>query len=155
MFGDISSAGHKTFSRRQLFCPTRAPAGKIHGREALMIQLSEVQRQAVERGEPVLASVAGKEFVLLRSDVYRPVQAAWQLEQMGREAWPVLQELFLAEAPECEYFLAAVVRLQDVASSHRLTALLAAARNPDANVRSRLLELLEEIPGELRGEVLR
>jgi hypothetical protein len=74
---------------------------------------------------------------------------------MGQEAWPVLRELLLAVAPECEYFLGAVVRLEGVAPQHRLTALLAAARNPDSNVRSRMLELLEEMPGELRGQVLR
>jgi hypothetical protein len=79
------------------------------------------------------------------------VEAAWQLEQIGREAWPVLRELILAGAQECEYFLAAVVRLEGVPPEQRLTALLAAARNPDANVRSRLLELLEEMPGDLRG----
>src|SRR5437773_2595916 len=42
------------------------------------------------------------------------VESAWQLEQMGREAWPVLRELLLAGAPECEYFLGAVVRLEGV-----------------------------------------
>lgn len=229
-----------------------------------MIELSEAQHQAVERGEPVRACMGDKEFVLLRADLYRRVQAvletergviaaghtrgpvtapeplealpadgipgvvrlpadrfeeirelviddrersawqgaiaeaqrsraplalsgepiapasarqtlraaleryrrpdgyeghlveaAWQLEQMGREAWPVLRELLLAETAECEYFLAAVVRLQGVAPQQRLSALLAAARHSDANVRSRLLELLEEIPGELRGDVLR
>ena len=83
------------------------------------------------------------------------VEAAWQLEQMGREAWPVLRDLVLAEAQECEHFLGAVVRLEGVAPPQRLTALLAAARNPDPNVRSRLLELLEEMPGDLRREVLR
>ena len=221
-----------------------------------MIELSEVQRQAVERGEPVLACVAGKEFVLLHFDVYRRVEAvleaervmiaaghtrgpvtapeplealpadgipgvsqlpadrfeeiqelviddrersawhgaiaeaqlseepkatasarqtlrtaleryrrpdgyeghlveaAWQLEQLGREAWPVLRELLLAGAQESEYFLGAVVRLEGIAPQHRLTALLAAARNPDTNVRSRILELLEEVPGRLRGKVL-
>jgi hypothetical protein len=82
------------------------------------------------------------------------VEAAWQLEQMGREAWPVLRDLVLAGALECEYFLGAVVRLEGVAPQHRLPALLAAARNPDANVRSRLLELLEEMPNDQRREVL-
>jgi hypothetical protein len=83
------------------------------------------------------------------------VEVAWQLEQIGWEAWPVLRELVLAGAPEGEYFLGAVVRLEGVAPQRRLNALLAAARNPGANVRSRLLELLEEMPGDLRGEVLR
>jgi hypothetical protein len=83
------------------------------------------------------------------------VEAAWQLEQMGQDAWPVLRDLVLEGASEVEYFLAAVVRLDGVAPQRRLTALLAAARNPDANVRSRLLELLEEMPAELRGVVLR
>ena len=83
------------------------------------------------------------------------VEAAWQIGQMGPEAWPVLRDLILAGGPECEYFLGAAVRLEGIASQDRLTTLLAAARNPDANVRSRLLELLEEMPGFLRAEVLR
>ncbi len=82
------------------------------------------------------------------------VEAAWQLEQIGSEAWPVLKELILTGAQECEYFLGAVCRLKSVATHHRLTALLAAARNADENVRSRLLELIEEMPGDLRGEVM-
>jgi hypothetical protein len=242
----------------------------MDGKETAMIELNEDQRRAMERGEPVLACVAGRELVLLRTEVYRRVravlevergviaaghtrgpvtapapleglptdgipdvvqlpadrlaeiqelvtddrersawhgaiaqaqeswardnpnqddplseepnatavarqilraaleryqrpdgyegylvEAAWQLEQMGREAWPVLRDLLLAASQECEYFLGTVVRLEGVAPQERLTALLAAARNPDANVRSRLLELLEEMPGELRGEVLR
>jgi hypothetical protein len=83
------------------------------------------------------------------------VEAAWQLEQMGWQAWSVLRELVLTRTQEVEYFLGAVVRLEGVGAQQRLTALLAAARNPDANVRSRLLELLEEMPGDLRGVVLR
>jgi hypothetical protein len=83
------------------------------------------------------------------------VEAAWELGQIGWEAWPVLRELVLAGIPECEYFLGALVRLEGVSPQRRLTALLAAARNPDANVRSRLLELLDEMPDNLRGEVLR
>jgi hypothetical protein len=83
------------------------------------------------------------------------VEAAWQLEQLGPDAWPVLRDLLLAGAQEGEYFLGAAVRLEDVAPQDRLTGLLAAACNPDANVRSRLLELLEEMPGEVREEVLR
>src|SRR5205085_9414217 len=65
------------------------------------------------------------------------VEAAWQFEQMGREAWPVLRDLLLAGPPECEYFLGAAVRLEGVTPQDCLPALLAAARNPDANVRSR------------------
>jgi hypothetical protein len=83
------------------------------------------------------------------------VEAAWQLEQMGQGAWPVLRDLILAGAQECEYFLGAVVRLEGVAPKDCSLTLLAAARNPDANVRSRLLELLKEMPGDLRREVLR
>lgn len=82
------------------------------------------------------------------------VEAAWQLEQIGWEAWPVLQELVLAGLSECEYFLGAVVRLGDVSPQTRCTVLLAAARNPDRNVRSRLLELLDEMPNNLRRNVL-
>ncbi len=82
------------------------------------------------------------------------VDAAWELEQLGVAAWHVLRELILSQAQECEYFLGAVVRLEGVAPQERLIILRAAACNPDGNVRSRLLELLEEMPGELRGKVL-
>src|SRR5258707_1166048 len=61
------------------------------------------------------------------------VEAAWQLEQIGREAWPVLRELASASVPECEYFLATMVRLQGVPAGERRQVLLAGARNPDAN----------------------
>ncbi len=88
------------------------------------------------------------------------VEAAWQLEQSGADAWPVLRELVLEGAPECESFLGAIVRVEGVTRGERLVALLAAARNPDANVRSRLLELrllelLDEMPDDPRGDVLR
>jgi hypothetical protein len=83
------------------------------------------------------------------------VEAAWQLEQIGSDAWPALRELIMEGIHECEYFLGTVVRLKSVSLHDRLTVLLAAARNRDANVRSRLLELLDEIPGALRREVLR
>jgi hypothetical protein len=83
------------------------------------------------------------------------VEAAWQLEQIGQEAWPALRELLLAGPPECEYFLGAAARVKGVAPQDRLTILLAAARNRHANVRNRLLELLWEMPDELRPEVLR
>src|SRR5438105_2428692 len=32
------------------------------------------------------------------------VEAAWQLEQVGEDAWPVLRWLAYAGIPECEYF---------------------------------------------------
>jgi hypothetical protein len=83
------------------------------------------------------------------------VEAAWQLEQMGWEAWPVLRELVLEGVPEVEYFLGAAVRLEGVAPQRRLTVLLAAARHPASDVRSRLLELSDEMPGSLRAAVLR
>lgn len=82
------------------------------------------------------------------------VEAAWRLERIGWEAWPVLRELVLAGSQEGEFFLGAIVRLEGVAPPHRLTVLLAAARNPNANIRGRLLELLEEMPDDLRGAVL-
>src|SRR5207248_1587918 len=50
------------------------------------------------------------------------VEAAWKLEQIGSEAWPVLRDLVFSETPECEYFLGAVVRLEGVPPQHRLTA---------------------------------
>jgi hypothetical protein len=112
-------------------------------REALIAGAGQILRGALERYR--------------RPDGYEGylVEAAWQLEQLGREAWPVLRDLILAGGHECEYFLSAVGRLDGVAPQHRLMALLAAARNPDANVRSRLLELIEEMPNELREKVLR
>jgi hypothetical protein len=83
------------------------------------------------------------------------VEAAWQLEEIGPPSWPVLRELLRSMGTECEYFLAAVVRLEGIAPQYRLSALLDAARNPDANVRSRLLELLDEMSGDVREQVLR
>jgi hypothetical protein len=83
------------------------------------------------------------------------VEAAWQLEQIGLDAWPVLRDLVVTGMPESEFFLGAVVRLEGVAARDRLAALLAAATNPDANVRSRLLELVEEMPGDMPKRVLR
>lgn len=83
------------------------------------------------------------------------VQAAWEIEQLGCEAWPALSDLVMKGGPECEHFLGAVVRLEDVDPQARRNALLTAARNPHPDVRSRLLELLEEMPDQLRAEVLR
>ncbi len=120
--------------------------------------------RAVQRlsEDPMATAVAGQ---ILRNALERYrcpggyeghlVEAAWQLEQMGPEAWPALRELVVAGAQECEYFLGAVVRLEGVVPNDRLATLLAAACNPDANVRSRLLELLEEMPSYFRAEVLR
>ena len=85
----------------------------------------------------------------------RLVEAAWEVEQIGPEAWPALWDLVMDGGPECEYFLGAVVRLEGVDPQARRKALLTAARNPHPDVRSRLLELLEEMPDELRAEVLR
>jgi hypothetical protein len=82
------------------------------------------------------------------------VDAAWEIEQIGREVWPALWDLVMEGGPECEHFLGTVVRLEGVDPQARLKALLTAARNPDPDVRSRLLELLEEMPAELRAEVL-
>ncbi|MGH7221922.1 MAG: hypothetical protein ACRELF_01710 [Gemmataceae bacterium] len=92
-----------------------------------------------------------------RPDGYegRLVEAAWRLEQIGLEAWPVLREQVVSGIPECEFFLGVVARLEGVVPQQRLAVLQAAARNPNANVSSRLLELLEEMPDNLRGEVLR
>lgn len=82
------------------------------------------------------------------------VEAAWQLEQLGPGAWQVLRKLANENIPECEYFLGAIVRAQGVPPEERQGALLAAARNPDPNSRSRLLELLGEMPRDLRWDVL-
>jgi hypothetical protein len=83
------------------------------------------------------------------------VESAWQLEQLGRDAWPVLRKLAQSGELECELFLDVIVRLDGVTPNQRATALLAAARNPNPNVRSRVLELVEEMPHDLRREVLR
>jgi hypothetical protein len=62
-------------------CSARPLAGNMRGKEAAMIELNEEQRQAVGRGEPVLAGVAGGEFVLLRSEVYRRIRAVLEVER--------------------------------------------------------------------------
>ena len=46
-----------------------------------MIELNEEQRQAVERGEPVLVCAAGREIVLLRCEVYRRIRAVLEVER--------------------------------------------------------------------------
>jgi hypothetical protein len=91
-----------------------------------------------------------------RADGYEGhlVEAAWQLELMGREAWPALSELASARVPECEFFLDAMIRTGGVPPQDRRRAFLAAAKNPDANTRSRLLELLDDLAGDLRNDVL-
>jgi hypothetical protein len=53
----------------------------MHAREALMIELNEEQRQAVERGEPVLARASGTEVILLRCEVYRRIRAVLEVER--------------------------------------------------------------------------
>jgi hypothetical protein len=119
-------------SQQQSDSPSRRPKTKAE----------EILREAIERYR--------------RPDGYEGylVEAAWQLEQIGSDAWPALRELVMAGIHECEYFLGTVVRLQGVPPHDRLTVLLAAARNRDANVRSRLLELLDEIPLAMRRDVL-
>lgn len=82
------------------------------------------------------------------------VQAAWQLEQIGKEAWPALSELVFARLPECEFFLGAMARIEGVPSRDRRSVVLTAAKNPDVNVRSRLLELIDELPAGLAREVV-
>ncbi len=82
------------------------------------------------------------------------VEAAWQLEQLGRDAWPVLTTMAYARIPECEFFVATMIRIDGVPWPERRGALLAVAANPSANTRSRLLELADELPHELRQEVL-
>jgi hypothetical protein len=82
------------------------------------------------------------------------VEAAWQLDQIGKDAWPALSELAFSRLPECEFFLGAMVRIGGVPSEDRRSVLLDAATNRDANVRSRLLELLGELSHDLSREVL-
>jgi hypothetical protein len=79
------------------------------------------------------------------------VETAWQLELIGKDAWLPLVEV--ARYPECEFFLGTMVRLEGVESDDRRSGLLAVAKNPDLNVRSRLLELLDEIPVALRRDL--
>ena len=83
------------------------------------------------------------------------LEAAVLLETFGQEAWPVLENLAQSGVAECEYFVAAIVRLRAVEASEKRSALLALARNSDPNTRSRLLELLDELPREFRKEILR
>ena len=82
------------------------------------------------------------------------VEAAWQLEQIGKDAWPILAEIARARIPECEYFLADMIRAEGVSLTEQLSVLRAAARNPDANVRSRLLELASELPLDLKHKIV-
>jgi hypothetical protein len=46
-----------------------------------MIELNEDQRQAVQRGEPVLVSVSGKRSVLLRTEVYHRIRKVLEVER--------------------------------------------------------------------------
>src|SRR5436190_466917 len=46
-----------------------------------MIQLTEQQRQVLERGEPMGASWEGRDVVLLRSDIYRRIQSILEVER--------------------------------------------------------------------------
>ena len=91
-----------------------------------------------------------------RADGYEGhlMEAAWQLEQMGRDAWPVLSGVAFAHVPECEFFLGAMIRVGGVSWRDRRRALLAAARNPSANTRNRLFELLDELPAKMRMDLL-
>ncbi|MBI1915076.1 MAG: hypothetical protein HYS12_10115 [Planctomycetes bacterium] len=82
------------------------------------------------------------------------VEAAWQLEEIGKDAWPALSELAFSCLPESEFFLGAIVRIEGVSPTDRRSVLLAAAKNPDVNVRSRLLELVEELSADLKCEVV-
>jgi hypothetical protein len=82
------------------------------------------------------------------------VDAAWQLEQIGSEAMSALEALMHSRAPECEFFLGAVVRMRGVTKQQRLTALVEAAKHPDTNVRSRLMELIDEMPNDMRVAIL-
>jgi hypothetical protein len=83
------------------------------------------------------------------------VDAAWKVEQMGSGAWPALSELASEDIPEVEYFVGSIVRLKGVEPKARELVLQAIARNHDPNVRSRLLELLDEIHEESRRLILR
>jgi hypothetical protein len=82
------------------------------------------------------------------------VDAAYQLEQIGKDAWPALVGLAYSRFPECEFFLGAMVRIEEFSLQDRRQVLLTTAKNPDPNVRSRLLELVEELPADLMRELL-
>ncbi len=92
-----------------------------------------------------------------RSDGYEGhlVEAAAVLETLGQQALPALCELARSGNAECEYFVGTIVRLQGVSTTQKHAALLTLAQNPDPNTRSRLLEVLEELPRELRLELQR
>jgi hypothetical protein len=53
----------------------------MHGKEPAMIELNEDQRQTIERGEPLLVGVAGKERVLLRREIYRRIRNVLEVER--------------------------------------------------------------------------
>ncbi len=46
-----------------------------------MIELTEAQRQAVVQGEPVRASLDNRDVVLLRTDVFKRIQAVLEAER--------------------------------------------------------------------------
>jgi hypothetical protein len=83
------------------------------------------------------------------------VEAAWEMEQAGADAWPVLTELVSAQIPETEFFLGAIVRLGGVETKARLRVLRVAARSPHSNVRSRLIEVVDEMPDDQKLVILR
>jgi hypothetical protein len=72
------------------------------------------------------------------------VEAAGQLEQIGLEAWPVLKEFLLSDAPECEYFLPVAYRLKGIPVQERQSVLQTVVKSKNANTLSRLLELALE-----------
>lgn len=82
------------------------------------------------------------------------VDAAWQLQQIGKDAWSVLRDTVASSSPESEYFLATIVRMPNIPPNDRIKALRFAAKNCDANVRGRLLELVDEMTENHRSTIL-
>lgn len=76
------------------------------------------------------------------------LEAVDQIERLGAKAWPTLSMIAAVPFPELEYFLGSIVHISGVSSEDRIVALLSATRNDSPNVRSRLLELADELPDQ-------
>ena len=60
-----------------------------------MIELTDAQLQAVEKGEPLRIASAGAEFVVLRADVYERLQALCADDQgFAADVYPQVMEVF-------------------------------------------------------------
>jgi hypothetical protein len=82
------------------------------------------------------------------------VEAAWEVEQLGIDAWPTLEELAGSGLAECEFFVGAMARIADVPDKDRSRVLRKIANNPNIQVRARLLEIIDELPSHIRSPLL-